>query len=134
MARQADFDAEQALRIVTATFEAWARRDLAAMRAGLADDFIQWHSHIRRDFTLEEHQAMLRLVLAAGRLDYHDIAYTPADRAVLVTCLCDVRMNDGGSACDLPFAMIYTLRGDRIVRCEEYMDGASLPPMNLGSG
>lgn len=127
-----DFDPDAALRLVQTSFGAWMARDTAGMRACMSPDFIQWHNHIGRDFTLQEHQAMLQVVLAAGRLDYHDVDYLPIQGGVLVRCLCDVRMNDGGESNDVPFGMIFFVRNGLIYRCDEYMDGAALPPMNLG--
>jgi ketosteroid isomerase-like protein len=123
--------ADDALRVVCETFGAWLARDLDRMAAGLADDFVQWHSHIGRDFTKAEHQALLRQMLGAGKLDYHQVSYLPLEGGVLVRCLCDIRMNDGANAADVPFAMIFRVRNGKIYRCDEYMDGLSLPKMSL---
>ncbi len=122
-----------AVRTVAGAFEGWAARDLEAMVADLAEDFVQWHSHIGLDFTLSEHQAMLRKVLRHAVLDYHDITYVPLGRgeAVLVRCRCDVRVINGEASRNVPFALIYHLRDGKIYRCEEYMDGASLPDMSF---
>jgi ketosteroid isomerase-like protein len=123
--------AADALRVVYETFGAWLEKDLDKMAAGLADDFVQWHSHIGKDFSKSEHQALLRQVLGAGSLHYHDVTYLPLEGGVLVRCLCDIRMNDGASADDIPFAMIFRVRNGRIYRCDEYMDGLSLPKMTF---
>jgi ketosteroid isomerase-like protein len=120
---------EDSLRLVRDTFEAWLQQDLDRMAAGLADDFVQWHSHIRRDFSKEEHQALLREVLGAVTFNYHHVTYLPLDGGVLVRCLCDVRLKDGANADDIPFAMVYRVRRGKIIRCDEYMDGLSLPKM-----
>jgi ketosteroid isomerase-like protein len=121
--------ADGALRVVCETFAAWMARDLERMAAGLADDFVQWHSHIRRDFSKLEHQALLRQVLGAGTLTYHHVTYLSLQGGVLVRCLCDIRMNDGANADDVPFAMIFRVRNGKIFRCDEYMDGLALPKM-----
>src|ERR1700728_4974258 len=110
---------EDSLRLVRDTFDAWLQQDLDAMAAGLADDFVQWHSHIRRAFTKPEHQALLRQVLGAGRLSYHGVTYLPVEGGVLVRCLCDIRMNDGATADNVPFAMVFRVREGKIYRCDE---------------
>ena len=124
---------QESVRLVAGAFEGWAARDLDAMIADLSEDFIQWHSHIGREFSLGEHQALVSKVLDHTVLDYHDIGYIALGNgeAVLVQCLCDVCVSGGGEARDVPFGLVYHLQGGKIVRCDEYMDGASLPDMGF---
>ena len=123
---------QDTLDLVRRSFEAWIRRDLATMRDCMAADFVQWHSHIRRDFTLDEHQAMLGEVLRTTDLHYHEISYLPMTGGVLVRCLCDVRTTAGAAADNIPFGMTFLVRDGKICRCDEYMDGAAIPAITTG--
>ncbi len=44
--------------------------------------------------------------------------------------LADITIS-GKEANDIPFAMVFHTRGLQITRCDEYMDGQSLPPIDF---
>jgi hypothetical protein len=50
---------------------------------------------------------------------------------VLQQCLADIEIVSVGSANNVPFAMVYQTRGEQITRCDEYMDGRSLPRIDF---
>jgi hypothetical protein len=49
---------------------------------------------------------------------------------VLQQYLADITIS-GKEANDIPFAMVLHTRGLQITRCDEYMDGQSLPPIDF---
>jgi len=122
---------ENALAAVNAWLTAWDARDLEAMKAVAADDYIQWHATVRKNLSKDEEFDMLVEALKVMRIQFKDIALTPLnDGAVLQQCLADIVVA-GKEAKDVPFAMIYHTRGKQITRCDEYMDGQSLPPIDF---
>jgi hypothetical protein len=122
---------ENALKAVLAWNEAWMARDLEAMRKIAADDYIQWHATIRKELSKEEEFAMLAEALQVMQIQFKDIRLTPmSNGTVLQQCLGDIKVA-GEEKRDVPFAMVYQTRGTQITRCDEYMDGMSLPKMDF---
>jgi ketosteroid isomerase-like protein len=125
------FDTDAAMKIVTTYNDAWMARDLDAMKATTSDDYIQWHSHIRKEFTKEEEFAMLEQALESMHINFHHVRCFPTDGGVAMQCLGDIKLKNGAEAKNVPFAMIYRVRYGKIYRCDEYVDGLSLPKMDF---
>jgi ketosteroid isomerase-like protein len=125
MSRESDSAA--AIKIVESWNAAWMARDLDGMKAIAHDDFIQWHATIRKDLSKEEEFTMLVAALKVMNIKFHDIKLTSLEGGVLQQCLADIQISGSGEAKDVPFAMVFRLKEGRIVRCDEYMDGMSLP-------
>jgi ketosteroid isomerase-like protein len=125
------FDSDLAVEIVTAFNAAFMDRDIERMKSFWTDDFVQWHSHIRKDFTVEEEVALLHAVLDTVSIKFYDVRMTPISDGVLMRHTGDVRLSNGTERKGIPFAAVYHFRGDKICRCEEYVDGLSLPPMDM---
>jgi ketosteroid isomerase-like protein len=125
------FDADAAVKVVESWNAAWMARDLEGMKAIAHDDYIQCHATIRKNFSKEEEFAMLVDALKVMDIQFHHIKLTPCDGGVLQQCLADIRIKDSGEAKNVPFAMVFRLKDGRIVRCDEYMDGMSLPKLGF---
>lgn len=109
----------------------WGERDLEGMKTVAADDYIQWHATVRKNLTKDEEFAMLTEALKVMQIRFKDIQLTPmSGDTVLQQCLGDITVN-GVTRSDVPFAMVYHTRGQQITRCDEYMDGMSLPPIEF---
>jgi ketosteroid isomerase-like protein len=122
---------EDALAAVQAWNDAWMARDLDAMKRIAADDYIQWHATIRKDLSRDEEFAMLAEALKVMQIRFRDIKLTPmSNGTVLQQCVGDLTVS-GEEKRGVPFAMVYHTRGRQITRCDEYMDGNSLPKMNF---
>lgn len=112
--------------------EFWGARDLEGMKRVAADDFIQWHATVRRNLTKDEEFAMLAEALKVMQIEFKDIRLTAMDNAtVLQQCLGDITVEGAGTRTDVPFAMVFHTRGQLVTRCDEYMDGMSLPPIDF---
>lgn len=110
----------------------WGERDLEGMKTVAADNFIQWHATVRRNLTKDEEFDMLVEALKVMQIQFKDIRLTPmSNDTVLQQCLGDIAIEGAGSRSDVPFAMVFHTRGQQITRCDEYMDGMSLPPINF---
>ena len=124
-------EAETAMQVVDAYNDAWMARDLEGMKATVSDDYIQWHSHIRKEFTKDEEFDMLVEALKVMNIVFHHVRRFPVEGGVVMQCLGDIKLANGASATDVPFAMVYRVRDGKIVRCDEYVDGASLPQLDF---
>ena len=123
---------DDALKAVEAWNRAWMARDLEGMKAVAADDYIQWHATVRKNLTKDEEFAMLVEALKVMRIEFKAVKLTPLnDGAVLQQCVADIEIDGAGSAANVPFAMVYRTRGEQITRCDEYMDGMSLPKIDF---
>jgi ketosteroid isomerase-like protein len=125
------FDPAAAVKVVESWNAAWMKRDLEGMKAIAHDDYIQWHSTIRKDLSKAEEFDMLVEALKVMQIQFHDIKLTPLDNGVLQQCLGDIQITNGGMAKDVPFAMIYRIKEGKLARCDEYMDGMSLPQLDF---
>jgi ketosteroid isomerase-like protein len=134
MSEQADSEGA-ALDAVKAWNAAWMAQDIARMKEIASDDFIQWHATIRKDLTKAEEFAMLEKAIEFLKTRFEDIRLTPlSGGAVLQQCLATVSIEGVGTAEKVPFAMVYRTRDGKITRCDEYMDGMSLPRFDFAPG
>lgn len=123
---------EDSLIAVNAWLKAWDERDLEGMKAASTDDYIQWHATVRKNLTKDEEFAMLEDALKVMKIKFKDIELTPLSGGkVLQQCVADIEIEGAGSRSDVPFGMVYDTRGHKITRCDEYMDGMSLPPIEF---
>lgn len=110
----------------------WGNRDLEGMKRVAADDFIQWHATVRKNLTKDEEFDMLVEALKVMQIGFKDIRLTAmTNDTVLMQCLGDIEIANAGARSDVPFAMVFNTRGQQITRCDEYMDGRSLPPIDF---
>ena len=110
----------------------WLAGDLEGMKSVAADDFIQWHATVRKPLSKDEEFAMLVEALKVMEINFNDIRLTAmSGDTVLQQCLADITIAGAGTRTDVPFAMVFHTRGDTIIRCDEYMDGMSLPPIDF---
>lgn len=124
--------AEDSIKAVRAWGEAWGNRDLEGMKKAATDDFIQWHATVRKNLSKDEEFAMLEDALKVMRIRFKDIELTPmTGGTVLQQCKADITIEGAGSRNDVPFAMVYHTRGQQVTRCDEYMDGMSLPRIDF---
>jgi ketosteroid isomerase-like protein len=124
-------ETDTAMKVVDDYNDAWMARDLEGMKATLSDNYIQWHSHIRKEFTKQEEFEMLEQALKVMHITFHNVRRFPVEGGVAMQCLGDIRLSNGAEAKDVPFAMIYRVREGKIYRCDEYVDGLSLPKMDF---
>jgi ketosteroid isomerase-like protein len=110
----------------------WGARDLESMKQVATDDFIQWHATVRKNLSKDEEFDMLVEALKVMEIEFRDICLTAMDNdTVLQQCLADITIEGAGARTDVPFAMVFHTRGQQITRCDEYMDGMSLPPIDF---
>jgi ketosteroid isomerase-like protein len=125
------FDPIRATKIIEAYNRAWNDGDLNKLSSFWTDDFIQWHCNIRRNFTREEELALLRTVVKVSKITFTKQVRTPLDQAVLDRHLIDIVFPNGKQALGIPCSVIFFFRGDKIYRSEEYVDGLSVPFMDI---
>ncbi len=123
---------EDSIIAVEAWLKALAERDLEGMKKVAADDYIQWHATVRKNLTKDEEFDMLEEGFKVMDLTFRNVELTPmTGGTVLQQCDVDITIKGAGSREGVPFAMVYHTRGHQITRCDEYMDGMSLPPIEF---
>jgi len=123
---------EDSIIAVKAWMKALEERDLEGMKKVAADDYIQWHATVRKNLTKDEEFDMLVEGFKVMDLTFKNVELTPmTGGTVLQQCNVDITIKGAGSREDVPFAMVYHTRGHQITRCDEYMDGMSLPPIEF---
>lgn len=125
------YDADAAVAVAKGWNTAWMARDLKAMADLAADDYIQWHSHIRKNFTKKEEFDMLEEAVKVMDINFYDVKVTPLEGGALQQCLGDIKLSNGASVTGVPFAMVFRIRDGKIYRCDEYVDGMSLPQLDF---
>jgi ketosteroid isomerase-like protein len=118
---------------VNAYNAAWFEKDLTRMADFLADDLVLWHNHIGRKFSKPE---MLGFIAAAldviDKVEFRNARQLDCNGAALVQQHdLYVRMKDGTVMETIPNCIIYTLREDKIMRIEEYVDGSALNTVKI---
>jgi hypothetical protein len=92
----------------------------------------QWHSNIRRDFSMMEEFAILETVLGCSHIVFHTMRLTSLSSDIVMDeNLLDIRMNNGVEALNIPCSVLFHFRDDKIFRSEEYIDGMAVPLMNV---
>lgn len=130
-AQHAEWAQDADLAVVKSYNDAWMARDLQGMKDRTADDHIQWHSHIRKDFSRTEEFAMLEEAIKVMQIRFHHILLYPVEGGAAQQCLGDIDLSNGATARDIPFGMVYRVRNGKIYRCDEYVDGLSLPQLDF---
>jgi hypothetical protein len=125
------FDPVRAVSIIDDYNRAWCNRDLDKLSSYWTEDFVQWHCNIRRNFTRDEERALLQSVLKTCKCTFRNQILTPLDAAVMDRHVIDIIYPNGVQALGIPCSVIFFFRGDKIYRSEEYVDGLSVPLMDI---
>lgn len=114
--------------------EAWFAQDLARMADFLAEDLVLWHNHIGRRFSKPEMLDFIRAALdVIARVEFRNARSIATANGVLQQHELYLEMKDGGVISDVPNCIVYTLRGDKIARIEEYVDSIALAAVKIAS-
>jgi ketosteroid isomerase-like protein len=119
-------------RLADEFFAAIERGDLEAVAGYYADDVVVWHNVTRRDQTREENLRLLRHL--SGRIA--DWRYEEVRRDCFPGGFVQRHLlrgtNAAGEEVELPVCLVAGVRGGRIARIEEYLDGEAARPLFAG--
>lgn len=111
--------------IVNAYFRAVEQGDVAGIVALVADDFRIWHSFSDAEQGANQITDQLGPVLAHARMRYELQEQAVLGDRVFRRHYATITTS-AGDEIRFPIAVFFTVRGGRITRCEEYVDGSAL--------
>lgn len=124
-----DGSSSESTHVVDRLVSAMERRDLDAIRACYAPEVLIWHNSNNHAEGLEENFERLAVVFAQWTdISYSDVRRIEAPGSVAQQHTLRARGPDGAEF-EAYVAMFVTLGADgRIVRVDEYLESAQLPP------
>jgi hypothetical protein len=112
----------------------WLARDISRKATFLADDFILWNNcyqvEVERSLAITYFHWLLS-VMRNNR--YYDIRRLLTPNGMVQQHLTAFD-TDQGRFNDIPMLLIFTTRGNKVVRCEEYLDSTGLPKLEWPEG
>lgn len=119
----------EAMATVEAFTSAWAARDIDRSAAFFTDDFVLWNNGTQVEISKTVAVKFMRWAAALMQnSSYYNIRRHATPTGVVQQCLLSFD-TDQGSFRGIPMLLIYTLRGDKISRCEEYLDNTGMPKL-----
>ena len=115
--------------LATRLFAAIERRDIESVDACYASDIEVWHSPTRETQTREESLRLLGwLAKRCTEWRYQEVRREIFEDGFVQQHVLHTR-NALGAAVEIPVCLVARVRDDRIVRIEEYLDGAASEPL-----
>jgi hypothetical protein len=112
----------------------WLARDIKRKATFLTDDFVLWNNcyrvEVRRAAAIEYFNWLLT-VMRGNRYDQVRRLLTPTGLIQQHVTSFDT---DHGSFKDIPMLLVFTTRGNKVARCEEYLDSTGLPKLEWPAG
>jgi hypothetical protein len=124
----------EAMRAVEGFTSAWLERDIPRKASFLTEDFVLWNNCYKVEAARNTALAFfnwLTTVMRGNR--YYDIRRYLTPTGVVQQHLTSFD-TDQGSFKDIPMLLVFTTRGDKISRCEEYVDSSGLPKLEWPEG
>jgi hypothetical protein len=122
-------DKTQALAAVEGFTSAWLARDIPRKATFLTDDFVLWNNCYKVEVSKGPAIEFFNWLLTVMRGNRYD----QVRRLVTTTGVIQQHVTsfdtDQGSVKDIPMLLIFTTRGDKVARCEEYLDSTGLPKL-----
>lgn len=123
-----------AMKAVDGFTSSWEAHDIERKATFLTDDFVLWNNcykvELQRD-TAIRYFNWLKTVMRNNR--YYDVRRHLTPNGVVQQHLTSFD-TDQGSFKDIPMMLVFTTRGDKVARCEEYLDSTGLPKLEWPDG
>lgn len=123
-----------AMKAVDGFTSSWQAHDIERKATFLTDDFVLWNNcykvELQRD-TAIRYFNWLKTVMRNNR--YYDVRRHLTPNGVVQQHLTSFD-TDQGSFKDIPMMLVFTTRGDKVARCEEYLDSTGLPKLEWPDG
>jgi ketosteroid isomerase-like protein len=116
----------EATKLADALGAAIHARDVVAIRKIYADEIVVWHGSTGQAQTKDKNAELLAAVFkVASRLEYVDIRRHVIDGGIVQQHRLIGRFADGRSMPDLNACLVIKVRDGKIIRIDEYFDGAT---------
>ena len=112
----------------------WLDRDIDRKSAFLTDDFVLWNNCYKVEVQKPVAIKFFRWLITMMRNNaYYDIRRYRTPNGVVQQHLTSFD-TDEGSFKDIPMMLVFTTRGEKISRCDEYLDSSGLPKLEWPEG
>jgi hypothetical protein len=127
-------DKARAYEAVDGFTSSWLARDIARKATFLTDDFVLWNNCYRVEVGKSvaiRYFNWLLTVMRGNRYDQVRRMLTPTGLIQQHVTSFDT---DQGRVKDIPMLLVFTTRGNKVARCEEYLDSTGLPKLEWPEG
>ena len=127
-------DEAQALAAVEGFTSSWLARDIERKATFLTEDFTLWNNcykvQVAKPVAIKFFE-WLTTVMWGNR--YYDVRRRFSPAGVVQQHLTSFETAHGKFS-DIPMLLVFTTRGQKVVRCEEYLDSTGLPKLEWPQG
>ena len=124
----------EAMAAVDGFTSSWLAKDIDRKATFVTDDFTLWNNCYKVELdkdTAVRYFNWLKTVMWDN--DYHDVRRYLSPTGVVQQHLTSYKTAQGEFK-DIPMLLIFTTRGSKISRCEEYLDSTGLPALEWPEG
>jgi hypothetical protein len=127
-------DRAEATQAVDGFISSWLGRDIGRKATFMTDDFVLWNNcykvEVGKDLAIRYFDWLLT-VMRGNRYDQVRRMLTPTGIIQQHVTSFDT---DQGSFRDIPMLLVFTTRGSKVSRCDEYLDSTGLPKLEWPEG
>lgn len=127
-------DEADAMAAVDGFTSSWLNRDIDRKATFLTEDFVLWNNCYKVEVRKPEAIRFFNWLLTVMRGNqYYDIRRHLTPTGVVQQHLTAFE-TDQGPIKDIPMMLVFTTRGAKVARCEEYLDSTGLPKLEWPDG
>lgn len=124
----------EATEAVDGFTSSWIAHDIARKATFLTDDFVLWNNcykvEVRKQVAIKYFN-WLTTVMRGNR--YYEVRRMLTPTGIIQQHLTAFD-TDQGSFKDVPMLLVFTTRGNKVARCDEYLDSTGLPKLEWPEG
>jgi hypothetical protein len=127
-------DGGPATEAVDGFTSSWLARDIPRKATFLTDDFVLWNNCYKVEVSKEHAIRFFNWLLTVMHGNrYYDIRRMLTPTGIVQQHLTSFD-TDQGSFKDIPMLLVFTTRGNKVARCDEYLDSTGLPKLEWPEG
>jgi hypothetical protein len=127
-------DKAQAFEAVDGFTSSWLARDIPRKATFLTEDFVLWNNCYKVEVDKTSAIAFFNWLLTVMRGNRYDQVRRLLTPAGVIQQHVTSFDTDQGSCKDIPMLLVFTTRGNKVARCEEYLDSTGLPKLEWPAG
>jgi hypothetical protein len=127
-------DKAQAFEAVDGFTSSWLARDIPRKATFLTDDFVLWNNCYKVEVDKTSAIAFFNWLLTVMRGNRYDQVRRMLTPMGVIQQHVTSFDTDQGSCKDIPMLLVFTTRGNKVARCEEYLDSTGLPKLEWPAG
>jgi hypothetical protein len=127
-------DKAQAFEAVDGFTSSWLARDIPRKATFLTEDFVLWNNCYKVEVDKTSAIAFFNWLLTVMRGNRYDQVRRLLTPTGVIQQHVTSFDTDQGSCKDIPMLLVFTTRGNKVARCEEYLDSTGLPKLEWPAG